>query len=303
MFGNVMRVYHNSFFAMGSRFNAVFPFYNQEICEHIFNSIQSEVLRIESKLSYFYSGSEVYKINKSAYKSSVQLDEELFNILETCIDYSKITSGSFDITLRPIIESIKENGSPSTPAGQSYLNQIELDKTNKSVRFANEKVKIDFGGFGKGYALEKVKLLLENSPIENAFVSFGESSILAKGKHPGGDYWQVGIKNLFDADDSLHVFNISNSSVSTSGNYYVDDTGQLCSKINVINPETGKIAGGLSVMSIKSDSPLEAEILSTAFLVMEDEKINTTMDRFKNIEAVKISYSENKPVKKLFHKV
>jgi FAD:protein FMN transferase len=295
-----MEVYHNSFFAMGSRFNAVFPFNNQEICEHIYNSIQNEVLRIEFKLSYFDQNSEVSKINNTAYSSTVKLDSELFNILKTCIDYSKITSGAYDITLRPIIEYIEGNGKAPNPGKQSYLDQIELDEANKSIHFGNDKVKIDFGGFGKGYALEKVKLLLDNSPIENAFISFGESSIFAKGKHPRGDCWQVGIKNFFDAKDSLHTFNLSNSSISSSGNYYIDDTGQLCSKVNVINPASGKCVDELSVVSIKSDSPLEAEILSTAFLVMEDENIYKIMDRFKNVEAIKIHYSENKPIKTIY---
>ena len=295
-----MIVYHNSFYAMGSRFNAVFPFYNHEVCEHIFNSIQNEVLRIESRLSYFNPYSDISKINNTACKSSVHLDDEIFEVLETCIIYSEITSGAFDITLRPIIDSIKENGNTDLPAGKSYMNQIELDKINKSVRFGSEKVKIDFGGFGKGYALEKVKLILENSPVENAFISFGESSIFAKGKHPGGDCWQVGIKNLFNANDSVHIFYLSEGSVSTSGNYYVDDNGQLSSKVNVINPATGKAADELSVMSIKSGSPLLAEILSTAFLVMDEAQINTTMDRFTNIEAVKIYYNQGNPVKTIF---
>ena len=285
---------------MGSRFNAVFPFYNQDICEHIFHLIQIEVLRIESKLSYFNPASEVYKINMTACKSFVKLDNELLSILETCMDYSEKTFGAYDITLRPIIEYIEAFGGTSAPAGRSYLNQIELDSVNKSIRFGCDKVKIDFGGFGKGYALEKIKSLLDNSPIENAFISFGESSIYAKGMHPCGDYWQVGIKNFYNAEDSLYTFKLSDNSISTSGNYYVDDSGQLCSKVNVINPLTGRAVDELSAVSIKSNSPLEAEILSTAFLVMEDEQNYKIMDRFKNIEAVKILYNENKPIKKYF---
>jgi FAD:protein FMN transferase len=297
-----MGVYHNSFFAMGSRFNAVLPFYNHEICEQLFNLIQNEVLRIESKLSYFYPESEVYKINKTACKSFVKIDDELFNILETCLEYSGQTFGAFDITLRPIIESIEKNGGAATKDGRSFLNQIKLNNTDKSVYFESDKVKIDFGGFGKGYALEKIKSFLDDSPIENAFISFGESSIMTKGKHPKGDNWQVGIKNFFDAQDSIHTFNLSDSSISSSGNYYVDDSGQLHNKVNVINPVTGSPVEGLSVVSVKSGSPLEAEILSTAFLVMQDEQINTVLDGFKDIEVVKVNYIDNKPVKIFFNK-
>jgi thiamine biosynthesis lipoprotein ApbE len=72
--------------------------------------------------------------------------------------------------------------------------------------------------------------------------------------------------------------------------------------VNVINPVTGSPVEGLSVVSVKSGSPLEAEILSTAFLVMQNEQINTVLDRFKDIEVVKVNYIDNKPVKILFNK-
>jgi thiamine biosynthesis lipoprotein len=298
----MIRVYHNSFFAMGSRFNAVFPSNDEEVCEHIFNSIQHEVLRIESKLSYFYPGSEVNKINKTACKSSVKLDDELFTILETCMNYSKKTFGAFDITLRPVIENIEQNDKGSACAGQSHLHQIELDRINKSVRFSSDKVKIDFGGFGKGYALGKIKLYLDNSPLENVFISFGESSIYGKGRHPHGDCWTVGIKDLFNTNGSLHLFDLSDSAISISSNYYLNDSGELHSKVNVINPLTGKPADGVSIAGVKSDSALEAEILSTAFLVMEDAQIQETINMLKRTEAVKIRYSGITPVKKFYNR-
>jgi len=88
---------------------------------------------------------------------------------------------------------------------------------------------------------------------------------------------------------------LSNSSMSSSSNYYADDNGQLCKKINVINPFTKKPVEDFALASVKSDSPLQAEILSTAFLVMDDEKIKETLKQINNVEAVKIRYIENEP--------
>lgn len=291
-----MNIYHNSFYSMGTRFNAVFPNGDEDICVRIFNLMKSECERIEFMLSYFNPASDVAKINESAGKSFVVLNDELFDVISTCFKYYKLTSGAFDITLRPVIENLKNDSSAKNEETViSGMDQIELDEEKKSVHFKNDKVKIDFGGFGKGYALEKIQLILEKSSVENVFISFGESSILVKGKRPDGNDWEVGIKDFYDKEKSLHTFSLSNSSISTSSNYYVDDNGQLCNKVNVINPFTKKPVEDLAVASVKSDSPLQAEILSTAFVVMDEEKIKETLKQINNVEAVKIKYNENKP--------
>jgi len=259
--------------------------------------MKSECERIEFMLSYFNPASDVAKINESACKTFVVMDEELFNIVKTCLEYSEMTSGAYDITLRPVIEHLKNNSSNANEEIMcSYMDQVELDEEKKSIHFQNDKVKIDFGGFGKGYALEKIKSILEKSSLENVFISFGESSIFAKGKRPDGNEWLVGIKDLYNSENSLHAFSLQNSSISTSSNFYVDDNGQLCNKINVINPFTKKTVEDLAIASVKSDSPLQAEILSTAFLVMDDEKIKEVLKNNNNVEAVKIKFIEKEPL-------
>jgi FAD:protein FMN transferase len=297
-----MNVFHNSFYSMGTRFNVVFPGGSEEVCSRLFMLVKAECERIENMLSYFDPMSDVSKINEGAAKFLIGLSDELFSIIETCVKYSVVTFGAFDITLRPVIECLENDPSEqSEETVASDMDQIELDRENKTIHFKNEKVKIDFGGFGKGYALEKIKSLFDDSPIENAFISFGESSITVKGKRPDGNDWQVGIKDFLNGEKSLHTFSLSDSSISTSSNYYVNDASQLQSKINVINPFTKKPVEDLAVASVKSDSPLEAEILSTAFLIMNEEQIFETMKKLNNVVAVKIIYIDNQQNIKIFN--
>jgi thiamine biosynthesis lipoprotein len=293
-----MKVYHNSFYGMGSRFNAVFPYDDEEVCERIFNTIKAEVNRVERKLSYFDPLSEVSRINHEAAKKPVGLDDELFKIISTCIKYSFKTGGAYDITMRPVIEAVL-NGEEDI-IKKTYINDIILDPDKRTIYFNSDKVKIDFGSYGKGYALESVKEKLSASPLKHAFISFGESSVYVKGRHPGGLDWKVGIKGLSDTSESVYTFGLKDASVSSSSNYYSDDTGQIHKKVNIINPFTLKPADELAVISVKSPSPAEAEIYSTAFFVMEDEKIKEIISGLADVEAVKICYVDNEPVIKKF---
>jgi hypothetical protein len=85
------------------------------------------------------------------------------------------------------------------------------------VPFRNEVVQVDFGGFGKGYALERIRKLLLSHGILNAFISFGESSVLALGNHPHGTGWKAGVNHQMITGNSLFSFDLQNESLSTSG--------------------------------------------------------------------------------------
>ena len=285
------KVYYNSFFAMGTRLNVVFPYTDEELCERLFNMIENEVHRVELKLSYFIPESFVSRINNEAFKSSVMVDLEMLEIIKLCLNYNRLTLGAFDITMRRLVDFFKQNPEATETDLTSCMQYIQLDDEEKSIRFTDEQTKIDLGGFGKGYALEKVQRLVNDSPIESAFISFGESSILAKGKHPSGKAWQVGLNDYINSGQSVYSFELENGSVSTSSNYFLDDSGRLQFKTNVINPITRNINKEIETVSVQSKFPLEAEILSTAMLSLNDEKTAALKEKLNEVEIVKIRYN------------
>lgn len=282
---------------MGTRFNTVIPNHDEELCEKFFRLSEIEVKRIEAKLSFFDKDSIVSQINREASEREVFLDEEMFEILQICLDYQRLTYGAFDITMRRLIEFYFQNPDAIETSLRSCVNSIKLNPTTKSVHYTNNETQIDFGGFGKGYALTKVKKLLDEQNIPSAFISFGESSIMTKGNHPSGHGWKVGINDYSSNSDSAFTFNLFDESLSTSSNYFIDDSGDLIFKANVIDPTTGNLKREIETVSVKSTSPLECEILSTALINLSHDKIAYLKNEFRCIEIVRINYfNSNKSV-------
>jgi len=279
---------------MGTRFNAVFPNADDELCERLFRMIENEVKRIEAKLSCFDKGSLLAQINDQAFRHEKKLDDEMFGILCLCVEYNKKTFGAFDITMRRLVEHYEKNPQANDTNLGSCFSSIILNHDVKSISFLDEETKIDLGGFGKGYALSRVKKILDDSPIENVFISFGESSVLAKGNHPSGKGWKVGINDYSSNNNSAYTFDLMNESISTSSNYFKDDSGQLIYKTNIINPKTGLLKRDIETISVKSVSPLECEVLSTAFMNLTDEQIILIKNDFNELEVVKINYLNSK---------
>jgi len=258
---------HTGFYAMGTRCHILLPGTDAEQADLLFLNARQEIARIETILSRFIPNSELSRVNTGAAQAPVSIHQEVFDILKLCKTYHQKTNGAFDITVR----------------GDIGMHHVHMNDADRSVRFDREGISLDLGGFGKGYALSKIQQMLVGAGIRNAFVSFGESSILTMGSHPAGDHWKIGVRDS-------HEFALNDGSVSTSSNVFVDDVGQMQNHRHVINPKTGRPVEEKIAVSVKSDSAVEAEIVSTAGLVCSDEDLSELRSRFPNCEIIKINY-------------
>lgn len=288
---------HTSFYAMATRCNVVLPGIPDEEAEAVFRHIQYEIGRVEQKLSRFQGDSDIARINQHPAGTPCPADDEMMDILRRIQQYSERTGGCFDITLRPVLQHWHDH--PEGTLDQSLdvlkklgMHQIELDFPTSTVTRKNDTVDLDLGGFGKGYALERVQQMLARFGIRDAFITFGESSVLTLGAHPAGDCWKVGVKDYRQAEASAHTFSVNTGSVSTSSNFYVDDAGNLVNHRHVIYPHSGRPVEELVTVSVCAASAVDAEVLSTAMLVMDEEQIQEVADHFPGIEIVKVDYSQ-----------
>ena len=294
---------HHSFYSMGTRFHIMLPGVDEEYGFRIFQKMKNQVNRVEKKLSRFLPQSDIYRLNIAAKRHSAVVDDELFDILKACKFCHEITGGAFDPTLRQLYEYQQKMTGAFVPDRLFYdlkdllgFDKVHLDEEKSVVRFSSHMLEIDLGGFGKGYALEKVNGILDKSSVQSAFASFGESSVLAYGDHPAGGPWKIGMNNYSDPGKAAGEFLVSGGSVSTSSNFYLDDNGSLKNHSHIINPNTGEIDSNQMVVSVSAKSPVLAEMLSTAFLSMDDDEITGVINLYEDVTAIKADYSSGRPV-------
>jgi thiamine biosynthesis lipoprotein len=170
--------------------------------------------------------------------------------------------------------------------GDTGTDKILIDSNKNTIRFATPHVKLNLGGYGKGYALQKMQDLLKGKEVFSAFISFGESSVSCLGKHPHGDYWPVGIQDFYQKDKSIATIKLVNQSVSTSGNMEVNN--------HLIHPRTGTPVKEKMHISVKSSSAITAEVLSTALMLADDHQWEAMQEVFQEEEIIKIKYHNKK---------
>ena len=242
---------------MGTRFNILLIHSDIDRLNTLWANITYELERLDKILNRFDPHSEVSKINNHTSQSKIQISKEMESILQLCSYYYETTSHLFDVTLKD-------------------FSRIQLHE-HSCISFTSPDISLDFGGFAKGYALKKIKRFIEQEDVNHAFVNFGNSSILGIGHHPYGDCWKVSFLNPYN-QSLLNEFNLKNTTLSTSGNT-IQYTG------HIMNPITGLFNEQRKASSILSADPLEAEILSTVWMIVNKEQQLLLTKNFKNIQA------------------
>jgi thiamine biosynthesis lipoprotein len=293
---------------MGTRFD----FLTYDLDEDFFSSaktfIINELERIEQKFSRYNEASEISKINKLSATESVTTDPEIILILALCKEYYQKTNKLFDITVgmftkhkdefnqakgkNEINKSVSVLELPDFENGSvPGVDNIILNFEDSIVRFLNPMISIDLGGIGKGYAIEIIKKYCTENCIKNALIGFGDSSITTLESRPHGDYWPIGIQHAFSAGSPIHAFKLNNSSLSTSGNT-PNNQLKFGSNGHIINPLTGEFQKESKAVSVVTHSPIEAEVLSTALFLANDNDKAAIFSRFNPTESIEIFYNE-----------
>ena len=137
------------------------------------------------------------------------------------------------------------------------LCEAYLIKTKKIFNIDKDG-KLDFGGFIKGYAMQKIAKLILAAKVKDAFVNFGGSIIWAIGKQPYCPNWCFTLENP-ETEDEIAFFELGNEVLAISH----DDSRYCC---------------------IRGKDPLECKILSLAYLQASPSQRMDMGYNFKGVE-------------------
>ena len=236
-----------------------------------------EAGRLDHMLSNYRPESEWSDVNRLAAGQPVHVSPELFDLLATCVEYSRQSEGAFDISVGPLMKIWGfYKGSGHLPhraevrgalADVGYQN-ILLDPKNQTVRFARKGVELDPGGIGKGYAVDCMADLLKDAGVHSALVSGGGSSIYAIGTPPGEKGWKVDIKDPKDPSRSVATVYLKDESMSTSGNYekFFYAEGKLYS--HIMDPRTGFPSQGMLSTSLITPRTIDSEAWAKPYYIL-----------------------------------
>lgn len=273
---------------MGTRFEIVLPGTDAVRLRAAAEEALGEVERLEEMLSPFLETSEVARLNRRAAIEPVRVSPELFRYLEQAADLSRISGGAFDLTVGPLMAAWgfrngSEGDAPPTAVladaqGQVGMRWVELDHSDRTVRFHRPGLRLDLGAFGKGLAIDRAVERLREAGVGSALLHGGTSSAFALGEAPDGRAWRIGLEAPASGSDAamraLEVFSLRDESLSVSaiwGRVLSGPTGK--SYGHVIDPRDGHPVNHTQLAAVMLPSAAESDALSTALLVLGAEGV------------------------------
>lgn len=288
----MVNIFHRSWYSMNTRFELIVPSPVPGTESYMADNVFEILQQTERLLSRFAPDGPVAMLNNYAFQQAIKVSAELYEFIQQCCSYSERTHGYFDFTCGGFEAGVVAQDIKQTDNHRN-TNQIVLEP-GYIVRFGTPHIQLDFGAVGKGYALGKVVNFLNQQGVENAFLSFGESSLYALGNHPHGQGWMVGIRHLSDPQQNTLTIPCYNLAISTSGiQKAVSSDGKVSESFHIINPINGKPVHRRCTISVVCKSPVEAEVLSTALYAAPKENWGTIFDNFQNIHIYGVDYTDN----------
>lgn len=254
-------------------------------------AVMHEMHRIDASMSPYKESSDLSRINRDAARRQVEIGDELFGLLERSVAFSELSGGAFDITyasaghlydyrrrVRPTEEQL---ASARRAIGYRHL---ELDRATRTVRFLREGMRIDLGGFAKGYAVENCAAILARHGVRHAAVAAGGDSRMLGDRC--GRPWMVGVRDPRRDGEIIALLPLEDVAVSTSGDYerYFDDGDERCH--HLIDPRTGRSPRSVHSVTVIAPDGLTSEALSKTVFVLGAEQGMRIVESIPGADAV-----------------
>jgi len=242
-----------------------------------------EIEEADRVLSDYREDSELSALNRSAGGGARPISEVLADFLGEAARISRASGGSFDITVGPIMAawgfrgSREEEPSPAEldalrPLVDASRVSLERGPLGATCRLELAGMRLDPGGLGKGFAVDRAAGRLRREGIRAALIDFS-GNMLALGAPPGSDAWTVAIRDPAHPDLVLGTIRLRDRAVSSSGSYEKFTTLGGVPRGHILSPRTLAPVEGVHGAVAVAGTAAAADGWSTAAHVLGAEAI------------------------------
>ena len=233
----------------------------------------AELRRVESALSLFDDASELSEVNRRSGRSGLRVGPDLTAVLESGLRFERKTAGAFNPAVEPLMRAwgfhairTREPSAAEIGAAREAVQASKIVVEGDRVTLPVGGTRIDLGGIGVGYGLDRAIGVLRRAGIRRAFLDVS-GDCFALGAPPGEAGWEVGVADPHRPGGVFAVTRIRDQAIATSSNSVSVVRYGKAVRGHVMDTATGWPATGRAQVTVVARTGLEADALSTAMLV------------------------------------
>ena len=250
-----------------------------------------QATQVDRLMSIHSPSSQVFQLNRDGLLARAH--PHLLAVLRHAHALSELTLGAFDITVQPLWQAFRAaaDGQALPTRGQrldacSRVGWLGVCVNNDTVSLRTKGAAITLNGLAQGYAADLAMAAVRARGIDHALLDTGEFS--ARGNNGALQPWTLGVLDPRDAGTIAAVLEVDGRCVSTSGDYASTFTADFVHH-HIFNPATGDSPQELASVTVLAPSALQADGLSTAFMVMGARKAHALAARLAGVDVMTIN--------------
>ncbi|MDX1484203.1 MAG: FAD:protein FMN transferase [Alphaproteobacteria bacterium] len=233
------------------------------------SAIEDVIAAIDASLSPFRPGSDISRFNAAPPATWMEMGGDAAAVMGEGVRIAALTGGAFDPTVGPIVA--RYGFGPIRGAEDGGFRG--LDVKGSAARKDCPGLTFDPCGIAKGFALDRMAQRLGGLGLGNYVIELG-GEICARGAHPAGRPWQVGIERPAPGPIRFQrIVRLGDETMATSGdlaNRY-DIGGRRYT--HIVDPgKTAPVANGVASVSVIAARAMTADALATGLMVMGPER-------------------------------
>ena len=205
----------------------------------------------------------------------MQVDPAIIRLIEMGQRFEHLSHGLFNPAIGHLLKlwGFQQDEPAKAPPDTDSISRwvqaapstLQVHVEGSRVSSSNPAVKLDFGGFAKGYSVATAVDLLEQRGIGNLIVNAG-GDLCLRGRH-GERPWRIGIRSP-EGNGVLASLDLEGARcVFTSGDYerYFEYNGKRYG--HILDPRSGYPAEGVHSVTVLADDAALADAAATALFV------------------------------------
>jgi FAD:protein FMN transferase len=243
---------------------------NDARAQELIGKVLREFDRLHKEL-HAWQPSELTKVNDAISKGdAIETTPELAAILKDAAKLSAQSNGAFNPAIGKLIALWgfqSDEFKPIVPDAEKIKALVgakpkmaDLIFEGNKISSKNRDVKIDLGGYAKGYALDRAIEILKKDGVQNALINIG-GNIIAMGER-GNRPWRIGIQHPRKSSAIAAMDIYDGEAIGTSGDYqryFEKDGKRYC---HIIDPATGMPVDGVQSVSVVAKKGTQAGVMS-----------------------------------------
>ncbi len=273
--------------AMATVFEVIVAHPDRVYAEQAADAAFEELDRIEEEFSRYLENSDISRINNADVGQRIRVGLDTFECLQIALRMERETRGAFDIAVSAGSFENHANSEEAATDSSPFL----LNKSKRTIELTRKGVRLDLGGIGKGYAVDRMGELLRDWEVDSALIHGGQSSVLALEAPTGEKGWPVTLTNPFGKHEIFDRLDLLNCAMGASG---------LRKGPHILDPRTGTVLEQKRAVWVCASSATVADALSTASMVMTLQEIDQYCKNRHKISALIVKAKNENNARQIF---